>query len=38
LQAYFDVGYQYFLQGNKEKALEYFQKALDTKVPDSMST
>ena len=34
-EAYFYVGYEYFLQGDKRKAREYFQKTLDIKVADS---
>lgn len=34
-EAYFYVGYEYFLKGNKLKAREYFQKTLDTEVADS---
>jgi len=34
-EAYFYVGYEYFLKGNKLKAREYFQKTLDTKAADS---
>ncbi len=34
-EAYFFVGYEYLLKGDKQKAREYFQKVLDTKVVDS---
>ena len=34
-EAYFYVGYEYFLKGNKLKACEYFQKTLDTRIADS---
>jgi len=34
-EAYFYVGYEYVLKGNKRKAREYFQKTLNAKVADS---
>ncbi|HKD79994.1 MAG TPA: tetratricopeptide repeat protein [Candidatus Angelobacter sp.] len=33
--AFFYVGYEYLLKGNRGKAREYFQKTVDTKVADS---
>jgi len=34
-EAYFYVGYEYFLKGDKQNAREYFQKTVDMKVADS---